>query len=123
MPASQIASQLGERKPQTETGLLSKVQPVSRKREVQNAEYLHQPQRKTLWRPGGLIATLFAEQWLHLQGMCTCLILSILRWGLASHSRAERGLNTHKIISPSCRTPQKQQGKAGQVEAPGSSPW
>lgn len=41
MPASQIASQLYERKPQTETGLLSKVQPVSHKPEVQRDCRVH----------------------------------------------------------------------------------
>lgn len=68
-------------------------------------------------------STLFVEQWLHLQGMCTCLILSILRWGLASHSCVDHGLNTHKIRIPSCTTLQKQQGKAGQVEGPSSLLW
>lgn len=37
MPASQIASQLDERKPLTETSLLSEVQPVSHKHKVQSS--------------------------------------------------------------------------------------
>lgn len=41
MPASQIASQLDERKPQTETSLLSKVQPVSHKHGVQRNGRVH----------------------------------------------------------------------------------
>lgn len=51
MPASQIASQLDERQPQTETSLLSDVQPASHKHEVQRSYGVHfaSPKEKHSW--------------------------------------------------------------------------
>jgi len=46
MPASQIASQLDERKPQTESSLLSEVQPVSHKVQRNGGVHFTNPKRK-----------------------------------------------------------------------------